>query len=111
MKKIILAVLLAVSIPCFGEEFKCTLENGKTVDLKINQNTVKYAYGKPSDLELVFSIAKNKLEYYKRDADGAMLMRLPYGGAYYEFGGDDDGAFLQVTNRKGQVTFKSYCAD
>lgn len=112
MIKIFLAFLfLIITTHSYGEEFKCKLDNGKIVDLKINQNTVKYAYGKSDDLELVFSIAKSKVEYYKRDIDNSMLMRLPYGGIYYEFGGDDKGAFLQVRNKKGQTTFKSYCAD
>ncbi|PIT38691.1 hypothetical protein [Snodgrassella alvi] len=112
MKKLLLLFLFGFSFQySFGEEFKCLLENGKTVDLKINQNTVKYAYGKPNDLELVFSMAKSKLEFYRRDADNSMLMRLPYGGVYYEFGGDNKGPFLQIKNKKGRITFKSYCAD
>lgn len=111
MKKLSLLFLLAISLPSFAQEFSCVLENGKSVDLRINEKTVRYAYGKPDDLELVFSISRNKLEFYRHKGDGALLMSLPYGGVRYEFSGDDNGTFLQIVNQNGKVNFKQYCAD
>lgn len=40
-----------------------------------------------------------------------MILNLPCGNAYYEFGGDVDDQFLQVRNSKGKITFKEYCLD
>ena len=54
MRKIFLAFLfLIIATHSYGEEFKCKLDNGKIVDLKINQNTVKYAYGKSNECKLL----------------------------------------------------------
>ena len=50
MKKIILAIILTGSISLsFAEELSCQLTDGKTVVLRLNDQTVKYAYGLPDD--------------------------------------------------------------
>ena len=112
MKKIILAIILTGSISLsFAEELSCQLTDGKTVVLRLNVQTVKYAYGLPDDWELVFSMSKNKIKFYRQNSDNSMILSLPYGNAYYEFGGDGEHQFLQVRNSKGKITFKEYCLD
>lgn len=41
----------------------------------------------------------------------SLVLSLPYGNVYYEFGGDSEHQFLQVRNSKGKITFKEYCLD
>lgn len=71
----------------------------------------RYTHDKPDDLELVFSIAKSEIEFYRSDADGSKLIRLLHGNVYYELNEDNNAPFLQVRNRNGKVIFKSYCVE
>lgn len=112
MRKIFLAFLfLIITTHSYGEEFKCKLDNGGFVNFKIDQNTIKYTYEKPSDSELVFSIANSEIKFYKRNFGKIMVMSLPYDGMYYEFWEENNRGFFQVRNKKGETTFKSYCVD
>ena len=40
-----------------------------------------------------------------------MILSLPYGNAYYEFGSDGKNQFFQVRNGKGKITFKEFCLE
>ena len=40
-----------------------------------------------------------------------MILSLPYGNAYYEFGSDGKHQFLQVRNSKWKITFKEFCLE
>ena len=83
MKKIILAIILTGSISLsFAEELSCQLTDGKTVVLRLNDQTVKYTYGLADDWELVFSMSKNKIKFYRQNSDNSMILSLPYGNAY-----------------------------
>ena len=63
------------------------------------------------DLWLVFSLSKNKIKYYRQKSDNSMILSLPYGNAYYEFGSDGKNQFFQLRNGKGKITSKEFCLE
>ncbi|MCO6503873.1 MAG: hypothetical protein J6568_00400 [Snodgrassella sp.] len=110
MKKIILAVLLAVSIPCFAKDiiFSCNIANGKKLSVTREHQGYRYQFGRDDKPELIFF---NKVE----DVDmgvttngytGERMRSIEMTNKGYEYS-------INSTNKKAGVTVfdgKNYTA-